>query len=293
VNDIETGLLAAMRSAARAVVPLLGCGDADAVDAAAVSALRAGLDLLPVDGLVVVGEGEKDAAPRLSVGERFGRGGVPIDIAVDPIDGTRLAASGLPGAMVLIAAAPRGALAEIGGAHYLDKLVTRVDDPRFAIDGSVQHALGILASALGRPVVDLRVAVQDRPRNAAVADAVLATGAHLDAFTHGDIERSLRVLLPSGGLDALIGIGGAPEGVITALAAGLTGGGMRARFAPQSDAEAGRVGSDGLAAWPSATPGAFRGWVGVASVSGVDLGSIVLPPVAGDGTVAVWSIGSL
>src|SRR5829696_8792325 len=120
-------LLRATRAAALAAAEFTGGGDRDAVDGAAVAALRAALAEMPVDGRVVVGEGEKDAAPMLQLGERFGSGSGPaIDVAVDPVDGTSLAAAGAPGAMAVMAVAPRGAFLDIGPAHYMDKLVSRV-----------------------------------------------------------------------------------------------------------------------------------------------------------------------
>ena len=292
--EIRSAALKAMRSAARAAAAHVGGGDGDAVDAAAVRVLRAELGGLPIDGVVVVGEGEKDQAPMLFVGERIGRGGSGWDVAVDPVDGTRLAAAGQPGAMVVLALAPRGGLADIGAAHYLRKLVTRVDDDRLSAAASVADTLGILSERLGRDVAELTVAVQDRPRNAALAQEVVAAGARLDSFVHGDVERSLRVLLPGSGLDALVGIGGAPEGVITAVVARALGGGMRASLAPQSRREAGRIREAGLDEGELSLDAlcSADGWMAAASVTGIDLGARTLPPVGADGSVAVWASDS-
>jgi fructose-1,6-bisphosphatase II len=281
VADLTDPLVAAVVAAAAGCLPLVGQGDGDALDGAAVAAMRGALAAAPVDGRVVVGEGEKDDAPMLSPGERFGRGGVAVDLAVDPVDGTRLAAAGRPGAMAVAAVAARGGFLDIGPAHYLDKLVTWV--PGFgaadASAGLVAAVPGLVARAAelrGVTVSEVRIAVQDRPRNRAHAEAVRASGAELVAFEHGEVERSLRALhggvgaaagddgrdgrrprpgAPSGGdgpLDAVLGIGGAPEGIIVAGAARALGGSMLARFAPQSEREAERIrgalGADAVAA---------------------------------------------
>ncbi|MFE6967383.1 fructose-bisphosphatase class II [Agromyces sp. NPDC057679] len=250
----------AVVAAAAACLPLVGRGDGDGLDGAAVAAMRAVLAGLPVDGRVVVGEGEKDDAPMLHLGERFGRardGDPTIDLAVDPVDGTRLAAAGRAGAMAVISAAPRGAFFDLGPAHYLEKLVTWL--PGFTTDRSAGRPIAelipelVAEAALARGVAarDIRIAVQDRPRNRPYVEAVRAAGAAVELFEHGDIERSLQALHgaaagggfpPAGrGLDAVIGIGGAPEGVIVAAAVRALGGSMLARFAPQSDAERDRV----------------------------------------------------
>lgn len=251
----------AVVAAATACLPLAARGDGDALDGAAVAAMRAALDGLPVDGRVVVGEGEKDDAPMLHLGERFGRAGAgdpPIDLAVDPVDGTRLAAAGRAGAMAVIAAAPRGAFFDLGPAHYLEKLVTWL--PGFTSAGTTAVAVGrsfvdlipeLVADAArtrGVAARDVRIAVQDRPRNREYVAAVGAAGAEVELFEHGDIERSLQALPGGGGpraerprLDAVIGVGGAPEGVIVAAAVRALGGSMLARFAPQSDLERARV----------------------------------------------------
>lgn len=248
----------AVTAAAAACLPLVGGGDGDALDGAAVAAMRVALADLAVDGRVVVGEGEKDGAPMLHRGERFGRataGDPAIDLAVDPVDGTRLAAAGRPGAMAVVAAAARGAFFDLGPAHYLEKLVTWV--PGFTIARAGRRPLVdlvdelVTAAAAERGVAprDIRIAVQDRPRNRPYVDAVRAAGARVELFEHGDIERSLQAL-PSAAsdprpalprLDAVVGIGGAPEGVIVSGAARALGGSMLARLAPQSEGERARV----------------------------------------------------
>ncbi|MCP2372449.1 fructose-1,6-bisphosphatase II [Agromyces terreus] len=243
-SRLRRRLAAAVRAAADAARELVGRGDGDAVDAAAVHALRTALSGVPADLRVVSGEGEKDDAPMLHPGERFGtREGPALDLVVDPVDGTRLAASGRAGAMAILAVAPRGSFADLGPSFYLDKLVHAAADrdAGLALDAPVAENLARLAAAHGRPVSSLRVAVQVRPRNAAVVDAVRAAGARLHGFEHGDIERVVHAVASGGALDLLLGIGGAPEGLLEAAIVRAHGGVMRARFAPQSVAERDRV----------------------------------------------------
>lgn len=239
--------LAATRAAAEAAGELVGGGDREAVDGAAVRAMRAVLAGIPVDGRIVVGEGEKDAAPMLHLGERFGTGAGPaVDVAVDPVDGTSLAAAGLPGAMAVMAVAPRGAFLDIGPAHYMEKLVSRVQG--LELDEPLASAIERIARLRGVPVAEVRVAVQDRPRNRDLVAAARGACASLELFSHGDVERCLRAARADGDLDLVVGIGGAPEGVLTAAAVRALGGWMRARLAPQSAVEAERIAAAGLQA---------------------------------------------
>jgi len=236
------GFLDATRAAAAAVAGLVGGGDGMLIDGVAVDALRRALEPLAVDGRVVVGEGEKDQAPMLFVGERFGTGDGPaIDLAVDPVDGTKLAASGRPDSVAVIAVAPHGAMFDIGPAYYLEKLVTAGAGKGLSLLDPVEVTLGRLASGLDRPVAELRVAVQRRPRNETYARAVVAAGARLVEFTDGDVALSLRAAATDGDLDLMLGVGGAPEGILTAAAVRALDGWMTARFAPQSPDERARL----------------------------------------------------
>ena len=243
-SALDARFEAATASAAAAALPLVGSGDGMAVDAAAVAAMRSALAGIEVDGRVVVGEGEKDAAPMLHLGERFGTGAGPsVDIAVDPVDGTRLAAAGLAGAMAVMAVAPRGALLDIGPAHYMEKLVSRV--PGLRIDAPLADAVARIAEARGIDAAAVRVAVQERPRNDGYVRAARAAGASVELFEHGDVERCLRAAQAGGDIDLVVGIGGAPEGVLTAAGVRALGGWMQARLAPQGADEAGRVAASG------------------------------------------------
>ncbi len=244
---LRAALRDAVLAAAAAARPLVGAGDGDAVDGAAVEALRRALADAPADIRVVSGEGEKDDAPMLHPGESFGTGhGPALDLAVDPVDGTRLAAAGRPGAMAILAVAPRGAFVDLGPAHYLDKLVHGGPEAGLELRAPVADNLARLAAALAVAVADLRVAVQSRPRNADVAAEVVRAGARLHAFEHGDIERVVHAAASGGSLDLLLGIGGAPEGVLEAAVVRAHGGVMQASFAPQSPREVERVAAAGL-----------------------------------------------
>ncbi|WP_411721560.1 fructose-bisphosphatase class II family protein [Mycetocola sp.] len=240
--DVLEGFARATRIAALATVDLLGSGDKHEVDRVAVVALRDALAGIQVDGLVLVGEGEKDEAPMLHLGERFGTGSGPaVDIAVDPVDGTRLAAENLPGSVAVLAVAARGTLYDIGPAHYMEKLVTDASGASLDLAAPLAENLQRLAEARGTAVSDLVIAVQDRPRNALFVSAARAAGAQVDLFADGDVERCLLAAQPGTAIDVLVGIGGAPEGILTAAAVRALGGHMQARLAPQRRKEAGRV----------------------------------------------------
>jgi fructose-1,6-bisphosphatase II len=273
---LRAELLAAVVAAADAARPLVGGGDAHAVDAAAVDALRIALATVAADGRIVAGEGEKDDAPMLHPGERFGTGqGPAIDVAVDPVDGTRLAAAGSPGAMAILAAAPRGAFLDLGPAHYLDKLVHAGPDVGLDLELPTSENLARLAAARGLTVADLRVAVQARPRNAEIAAAVEASGAHLHAFEHGDIERVVHAVASDGSIDLLLGIGGAPEGIIEAAIVQAHDGFMQARLAPQSAAESERLrraGADQAHVWALDELCSAPAFVAIAAVTACALG---------------------
>ena len=273
--DIAPLFLDTTRVAALAASEFVGGGDRDAVDGAAVAAMRAALRRLPVDGRVVVGEGEKDAAPMLHLGERFGTGAGPaVDVAVDPVDGTSLAAGGSPGAMVVMAVAPGGAFLDIGPAHYMEKLVSRV--PGLRLDAPLGEVIARIAEARGVGAAEVRVAVQERARNDGYVRAARAAGASVELFEHGDVERCLRAARPGGGLDLVVGIGGAPEGVLTAAAVRALGGWMQARLAPQGEAEAALVAAAGLGHGNAYSLDELCGadaWLFVTAVTACDLGA--------------------
>jgi fructose-1,6-bisphosphatase II len=241
-------LLRGTQAAARACLPWVGRGDKDAADDAAVAAMRETLAGVPGRGRVVIGEGEKDEAPMLYTGEEFGAGDeLTFEIAVDPLEGTNYCAAGLEGAISVVAAAPPGALWGAKAAYYMEKLVVGPDAAgALDIDASTEDNLASVAQALGKEVGDLVVVILDKPRHEDLIERVRNLGCAVIAIPDGDVMGSLRVLVPHGKADVALGIGGAPEGVITACATRLLGGDMQARPAPQSDDEGSEMEKEGI-----------------------------------------------
>jgi fructose-1,6-bisphosphatase II len=229
---IEFSFLRATEAAAIAAGELVGRGDKNAIDHAAVEAMRRVLKSVDFDGAVVIGEGEKDQAPMLYIGELLGTGeGNSFDIAVDPIDGTTLASKGGPGAISVVAGARKGALF---GTHvpYMEKLVVgRAARGALSLDKGIGWNVRALADVMDRHVSEITVAVQDRPRNQYVIDEARQAGARVRIFTDGDVAMGLMAMMDEHSrIDMLAGIGGAPEGVITACAARALGGDMQGRL---------------------------------------------------------------
>ncbi len=231
-------LLRATQAAAQACIPWVGRGDKDAADGAAVEAMREALETVPGKGRVVIGEGEKDEAPMLYTGEEVGDGeGPAFELAIDPLEGTDYCASGLDGAIAVLAAGPPDSIWATSG-YYMDKLIVgAAAKGAIDLDAPVDGNLERVAKALGKEVADLVVVVLDKPRHEDVIARIRDKGAGVLAVPAGDVMGSLRVLLPNGGADIALGVGGTPEGVITACAVRLLGGDMQAKLAPQSDEE--------------------------------------------------------
>lgn len=221
----------------------MGRGDKEAADQAAVTAMREMFGTVAMDGVVVIGEGEKDEAPMLYVGERLGYADEPkVDIAVDPIDGTRLLAMGQPNSIATVAVAERGALFESSHVMYMDKIVV---GPAAAgtidIDDTVQNNLNRVAEALQREVPDLTVVILDRPRHEKLAQDVRDAGERIKFITDGDVAGALMTSMPDTGVDVLMGIGGAPEAVVAACALKSLGGDIQAKLWPRNDQERAKV----------------------------------------------------
>jgi fructose-1,6-bisphosphatase II len=235
--DLVDSVRAATQAAAEACRPWLGRGDKIAVDAAAVVAMRAGLRGAPFSGTVVIGEGEKDHAPMLANGEELGRGIAPAcDVAVDPLDGTSLAAAGLPGSICVIALAPRGTMFNPVDVFYMDKLICgAVGHGVVDIRRPISENLARLAAARSVPVEDLTVVVLDKPRHAGLVADIRAAGARLRLVREGDIAAAVIAATTGSDVDLVVGIGGTPEGIIAACAVRALGGFMQGRLAPQSD----------------------------------------------------------
>lgn len=247
-GDVVWLALAATRAAALAAAGWAGRGDPKAADAAATDAFRATLADAGARGTVITGEGAKDDAPMLADGEQIGAGtGPEYDIAVDPLECTDLCAAGLPGALATIAVAPRGSLWSPGPAFYMDKLVLppAARDVARLSDGP-EAILEQVASALGKPVADLRVVVLDKPRHGDLVARLRAAGATVGTPSAGDVAGALEVLMPDGGADLLLGVGGTPEGSLSACAARALGGGMQGRLAPQGEDERAAIDAAGV-----------------------------------------------
>ncbi|RTG99210.1 fructose-bisphosphatase class II [Thermus scotoductus] len=238
-RNLGLDLMRATEAAALASARHVGRGDKEAGDRAAVEAMRLLLNTLDFRGRVVIGEGEKDRAPMLYNGEVLGQGEGPLwDLAVDPVEGTRLLALGRPGAISVIAAAPEGALFNPGPGFYAAKLVVG-PEAREAIDlrASVAENLRAIAKALRKEVRELTVFVLDKPRHARLIEEIRLAGARVTLQTDGDVAGALAAVLPDTGVDVLMGTGGTPEGVLAAVAVKALGGGMQMRLDPQGEEE--------------------------------------------------------
>ncbi|KQQ08328.1 fructose-bisphosphatase class II family protein [Rathayibacter sp. Leaf296] len=237
--ELRYAIADSVRAAAEAARAWHGRGDKVAADAAAVAAMREVLTDAPFDGVVVIGEGEKDEAPMLANGERLGRATSPsCDVAVDPLDGTRLTAEGLPGSVCVIALAPRGTLFDPRDVFYMDKLVCSAAGAGVvSLDRSPGDNARALAGALGRPVEELVVAVLDKPRHVALIAELRGVGVALSLRGEGDVSVAIEAADPDGAVDLVLGIGGTPEGVVAACAVRALGGVMEGRLAPQTDGE--------------------------------------------------------
>jgi fructose-1,6-bisphosphatase II len=241
-------LVRVTESAALAAARWVGRGNKEGADAAAVDAMRLSLSSVQMDGIVVIGEGEKDHAPMLYNGEKVGDGHEPlVDVAVDPIDGTTLTAKGLDNALSVIAVSERGTMLEPGPSFYLDKIAVGPDCVgAIDITASITQNLRWIAKSKQGSVRDLTVVILDRPRHTDLIDEVRASGARIRMITDGDVYGAIAAAWPESGIDVLIGIGGTPEGVIAAAALKSMGGEIQARFAPQSDEEKKAVVAAGL-----------------------------------------------
>jgi fructose-1,6-bisphosphatase II len=217
----------------------MGRGDKVGADQAAVDAMRYALDSVDMDGIVVIGEGEKDEAPMLYIGEKLGRGTPPeVDIAVDPVEGTTLLAEGMPGAIAVVAIAERGSLFATPGIMYMEKIaVGEAAADAIDITASVETNLRNVARALKRDVDDLTVVVLDRPRHKELIEQIRQTGARIKMILHGDVNAGVMTTLEHAPVDILMGIGGAPEAVITACALKCVGGAIQCRLWPRNDQE--------------------------------------------------------
>jgi fructose-1,6-bisphosphatase II len=238
-RNLALELVRVTEAAALAASRWMGRGDKEGADGAAVDAMRVVLDTVPMDGIVVIGEGEKDEAPMLYNGEQVGDGSpMPTDVAVDPIDGTTLTALGRGNAIAVIAVSERGTMFDPGPCVYMEKIAVG-PDAAGAIDitRSITENLESVAEAKRTSVRDLTAVILDRDRHKDLIDEVRSTGARIRLIPDGDVAGAISAAVPDSGADILIGIGGTPEGVITAAALKSMGGDQQCRLWPRNDAE--------------------------------------------------------
>jgi len=247
-RNLGLDLVRVTEAAAMASGHWIGRGDKTGGDAAAVDAMRALIATVAMDGVVVIGEGEKDEAPMLFNGEAVGnRLGPLCDVAVDPVDGTTLLAKGQPNAVSVIAVAPRGAMYDPSAVFYMDKVAVGPEAVGVVdLDAPVAARISAVAKATGKRVENVTVIVLDRPRHQQLVADIRAAGAHVRFIPDGDVAAAVLAASPGSGVDMLMGVGGTPEGVIAAAALTCLGGELLGRLAPGSDLETDRARSAGL-----------------------------------------------
>ena len=238
-RNLALELVRVTEAAALGCARWIGRGDKEAADQAAVDAMRAMLDTVAMDGVVVIGEGEKDKAPMLFNGEQVGNGEAPqVDVAVDPLEGTRLTSVGQPNAISVIALAERGTMFFPGAAVYMDKIAA---GPEIAegidIDAPAQDNVRRAAELKGVKPTDITVVVLDRERNEEMIDGLRDVGAKINLITDGDVAPAIAAARQGSSVDLMMGIGGTPEGVIAAAAVKCLGGAVQGRLWPRDDDE--------------------------------------------------------
>ncbi|MER8027480.1 class II fructose-bisphosphatase [Streptomyces bauhiniae] len=238
-RNLALELVRVTEAAAMAAGRWVGRGDKNGADGAAVRAMRTLVSTVSMNGVVVIGEGEKDEAPMLFNGEQVGDGtGPEVDIAVDPIDGTTLTAKGMDNAIAVLAAAERGAMFDPSAVFYMDKLVTGPEAADFVdIDAPVSVNIRRVAKAKRRTPEDVTVVILDRPRHEGVIKEIRDTGARIKLISDGDVAGSILALREGTGIDLLLGIGGTPEGIISACAVKCLGGTIQGKLWPKDEAE--------------------------------------------------------
>ena len=234
-RELSMEFVRVTEAAAVACGRLIGKGDKNGADGLAVDAMRQMFDTVNISGTVVIGEGEMDEAPMLYIGEKVGAGGPEVDIAVDPVEGTNLTAKGQNGAIAVIAIAPKGCLLHAPDM-YMDKIAV---GPRakgcIDINAPVKENLARVAKALDREIADLNVVVLDRERHADISREVREAGARISLITDGDVNPVVEACVEGSGVHMYIGRGGAPEGVLAAVAVKCLGGDMQGRLFPEDE----------------------------------------------------------
>ncbi|MCP8708596.1 class II fructose-bisphosphatase [Streptomyces sp. AC04842] len=238
-RNLALELVRVTEAAAMAAGRWVGRGDKNGADGAAVRAMRTLVSTVSMNGVVVIGEGEKDEAPMLFNGERVGDGtGPECDIAVDPIDGTTLTAKGMTNAIAVLAAAERGSMFDPSAVFYMDKLVTGPEAADFVdIDAPVSVNIRRVAKAKRVTPEDVTVVILDRPRHEGIIKEIRETGARIKLISDGDVAGSILALREGTGIDLLLGIGGTPEGIISACAVKCLGGTIQGKLWPKDEEE--------------------------------------------------------
>ena len=234
-------------AAALAAFEQMGQGDERAADQAAVDAMRTALNEIDIDGTVVIGEGERDEAPMLYIGEKVGRGGAKVDVALDPLEGTTITAKGGPNALAVLALAAEGCFLNSPDV-YMEKIAVGGGLPEGIVDLDTppEAVVGNLAEALRRAPTDIVACILDRPRHADLIASVRKAGARIRLIPDGDIAGVIATSTPETGIDVYMGIGGAPEGVLAAAALQCIGGQMQGRLTFRNDDERGRAARLGI-----------------------------------------------
>jgi fructose-1,6-bisphosphatase II len=246
-RNLALELVRVTEAAAMAAGRWIGRGDKNAADKAAVDAMRTVMDTVSMAGVVVIGEGEKDEAPMLYNSEEIGNGhGPEVDVAVDPLEGTRLTALGMPNAITTVALAERGTMYFPGAAVYLDKIATGPESAdAVSIDASATDNVRAVAEAKGVSVSEVSVVVLDRPRHEELVAELREAGAKVLLITDGDVAPAIAAAQPGTGVDVLMGVGGTPEGVLSAAALKCVGGAIQGKLWPRTDEERQSLVDDG------------------------------------------------
>ncbi|GHE29633.1 fructose-1,6-bisphosphatase [Streptosporangium violaceochromogenes] len=247
-RNLALELVRVTEAAAMSAARWVGRGDKNGADGAAVNAMRQLINTVSMNGVVVIGEGEKDNAPMLYNGEDVGDGsGADCDVAVDPIDGTRLTALGMPNGISVIAVSERGSMYDPSAVFYMDKLVTGPEAADAVdINAPVADNIAAVARAKGGEPSDVTVVILDRPRHDKIIRQIREAGARIKLITDGDVAGAIMAARAGTGVDLMLGIGGTPEGIIAACALKCLGGVIQGRLWPQDDAERRRALDAGL-----------------------------------------------
>jgi len=241
-DDLFLEFVRVVEKAAMACARTMGQGDRKYSDQVAVESMRQEMESVDIDGTIVIGEGERDEAPMLFIGEKVGKGGFAVDIAVDPLEGTRLTARGMPSALSVVALAERGTMFDPGPCVYMEKIAGASDIADLLdLDRPLGETLKQIAKRRGSDVSDLMVIMLDRERHADAVEQVRECGARIRFITDGDVSAAMLAVTEGTGIDLLWGIGGTPEGVLSAAAIKSMGGHLIGRLWPRDEDERSRA----------------------------------------------------